>query len=150
MIILQDSQRTNYMFFCIGIIPFSICFGILQKKGLNDFAICFSFCCQIPLLLMFLICWVFFFVDVDNLFDTYPKFIQFILIVFKNFFVIIYFTQSSYFIKRIPIGFKKVVQFLFFCSIFSSNTFSVNSVFLLMDLSIPLVIHGFLIVSYVC
>ena len=59
-----------------------------------------------------------FFVDVDNLFDTCPNLIQFILIFFRKGFIVIYFTQSSYFIKKIPIGLKKVVQFLFFVAFF--------------------------------
>ena len=29
--------------FCVGVIPFSICFEILQEKWLNIFAICFFY-----------------------------------------------------------------------------------------------------------
>ena len=50
-------RKSSYVF-CVGIIPFSICFGILQKKWLNIFAICFFSVINFPLLLMFLICWV--------------------------------------------------------------------------------------------
>ena len=52
-------KKSSYIF-CVGTIPFSICFGILQKKWLNVFAICFFSVINFPLLLMFLICWVFF------------------------------------------------------------------------------------------
>ena len=120
-------RKSSYVF-CVGIIPFSIYFGILQKKWLNVFAIWFFSVINFPLLFMFLIYWVFFFCFVDNLFDTCLNFIQVILIVFKKGFVVVCFTQSSYFIKRIPVRFKNVVQFLFFYSIFSPNTFSVNLV----------------------
>ena len=34
------ARKSSYAF-CVGIILFSICFGILQKKWLNIFAICF-------------------------------------------------------------------------------------------------------------
>ena len=110
-------RKSSYVF-CVGIIPFSICFGILQKKWLNVFAICFFSVINFPLLFVPSLLGVFL-IDVDNLFDTCPNFIQFILIVFKKGFVVICFTSlppslARYFIKRIPIELVQVVEFLFF------------------------------------
>ena len=66
-------RKSSYVF-CVGIIPFSICFGILQKKWLNVFAICFFSVINFPLLFVPSLLGVFL-IDVDNLFDTCPNFI---------------------------------------------------------------------------
>ena len=106
-------RKSSYVF-CVGIISFSICFGILQKKVVKYICYLFFFCYQLSIIVNVPNFLGVFFVDVDNLFDTFPNFIQFIFIVFRKGFVVICLTQSSYFIKKIPIGLKKVVKFLFF------------------------------------
>ena len=53
--------RNSSYAFCVGIIPFSIYCRISQKKWLNVFAICFFPVISFPLLLMFVFCWVLFF-----------------------------------------------------------------------------------------
>ena len=99
-------RKSSYVF-CVGI-PFSICFRILQKKWLNVFAILFAFFCyQLSIVVYVPSLLGVFLIDVDNLFDTCPNFIWFIL-VFKKGFVVICFTSvppslARYFIKRIPI-----------------------------------------------
>ena len=100
-------RKSSYVF-CIGIISFSICFGILQKKVVKYICYLFFFCYQLSIIVNVPNFLGVFFVDVDNLFDTFPNFIQFIVIVFKKGFVVICFTQSSYFFDKIPIGLKKV------------------------------------------
>ena len=66
------ANNSSYAF-CVGIIPL-ICFGILKKKWLIFFAICFFFCYQLSIIVNVPNLLGVFFVDVDNLFDTYPKF----------------------------------------------------------------------------
>ena len=56
---LNDSSigfgRKSSYAFCVGIKLFLTCFGILQKKWLNIFDICFFSVINFPFLLMFLI-----------------------------------------------------------------------------------------------
>ena len=67
-------RKSSYVF-CVGIISFSICFGILQKKVVKYICYLFFFCYQLSIIVNVPNFLGVFFVDVDNLFDTFPNFI---------------------------------------------------------------------------